>query len=76
MEFVQLGFGFMRIFVPILKLVGYSFKNYFTIRQPRELIMTFDDLKKRTNSPFVLSLKRHSIELLTAEVYGFFNTNW
>ncbi|XP_034250845.1 head-specific guanylate cyclase [Thrips palmi] len=58
MDMVQLGAGFMRIFGRELLTTGKAFCNYFTLKRPKGLTLSFDAILERVNTPFLLSIKR------------------
>ncbi|XP_050303714.1 head-specific guanylate cyclase-like [Anthonomus grandis grandis] len=64
MELVQLGIGFMRLFGQQLKSIeGTTVSTYFEFRRPRSITLTFNEIVKRANTPFVLALKnRQSLD--------------
>lgn len=59
LELVQLGSGFMRLFGRLLKTSGTSVSTYFEFNRPRSLTLSFNEIVKRANTPFVLALKQH-----------------
>ncbi|CAH0560351.1 unnamed protein product, partial [Brassicogethes aeneus] len=60
MELVQLGSGFMRLFGTLLKDCGTSVSTYFEFRRPRNINLSFNEIVKRTNTPFMLAIKQLS----------------
>ena len=48
------------IYLPIVLVwvSGAAFSNYFTLRRPRGLTLSFEAILERVNTPFLLSLKR------------------
>ncbi|XP_060531706.1 head-specific guanylate cyclase isoform X1 [Cylas formicarius] len=58
LELVQLGSGFMRLFGRFLKTCGTSVATYFAFNRPRSITLSFNEIVKRANTPFVLALKR------------------
>lgn len=60
LELVQLGSGFMRLFGCLLKSSGTSVSTYFEFNRPRSLTLSFNEIVKRANTPFVLALKEHT----------------
>ncbi|XP_052120545.1 head-specific guanylate cyclase [Frankliniella occidentalis] len=58
LELVQLGAGFMRIFGKELHTTGAAFSNYFTLKRPKGLTLSFEAILERVNTPFLLSLRR------------------
>ncbi|XP_012287287.1 head-specific guanylate cyclase [Orussus abietinus] len=57
LELVQLGTGFMRIFGHRLNQLGREISTYFVFTRPRGVSITFHEILKRANTPFVLTLK-------------------
>ncbi|KAG7203637.1 hypothetical protein KM043_013672 [Ampulex compressa] len=57
-ELVQLGVGFMRIFGHHLNRLGREISTYFIFTRPRGVTLTFHEILKRANTPFVLTLQR------------------
>ncbi|XP_017766101.1 PREDICTED: head-specific guanylate cyclase [Eufriesea mexicana] len=58
LELVQLGVGFMRIFGHHLNRLGREISTYFAFTRPRGVTLTFHEILKRANTPFVLTLQR------------------
>ncbi|XP_072401486.1 head-specific guanylate cyclase [Diabrotica undecimpunctata] len=58
LEFVQLGTGFMRLFGQFLTTCGASVATYFEFQRPRNITLSFDEIVKRANTPFLLSIKK------------------
>ncbi|XP_001602491.2 head-specific guanylate cyclase [Nasonia vitripennis] len=58
LEFVQLGVGFMRIFGHQLNRDGRDISTYFLFTRPRGVTLTFHEILKRSNTPFVLTLQK------------------
>ncbi|XP_017878622.1 head-specific guanylate cyclase [Ceratina calcarata] len=58
LELVQLGVGFMRIFGQHLNRLGREISTYFIFTRPRGVTLTFHEILKRANTPFVLTLQR------------------
>ncbi|CAK9825073.1 Head-specific guanylate cyclase [Anthophora retusa] len=58
LELVQLGVGFMRIFGHHLNRLGRMISTYFVFTRPRGVTLTFHEILKRANTPFVLTLQR------------------
>lgn len=58
LELVQLGVGFMRIFGQHLNRLGREISTYFAFIRPRGVTLTFHEILKRANTPFVLTLQR------------------
>ncbi|KAK9497083.1 hypothetical protein O3M35_004460 [Rhynocoris fuscipes] len=56
LEFVQLGTGFAAIFGSILDEIGVKFYKYFELVKPNGVEIIFDDIIKRSQSPFVLKI--------------------
>ena len=57
LELVQLGIGFMRIFGHHLTRLGRDISTYFIFAKPRGVTLTFHEILKRSNTPFVLVLQ-------------------
>ncbi|XP_076621195.1 guanylate cyclase 1 soluble subunit alpha 2 isoform X1 [Colletes latitarsis] len=57
-ELVQLGVGYMRIFGHHLNRLGREISTYFVFTRPRGVTLTFHEILKRANTPFVLTLQR------------------
>ncbi|KAJ8944006.1 hypothetical protein NQ318_021721 [Aromia moschata] len=60
MELVQLGSGFMQLLGDMIRKCGSSVTTYFEIYRPRSLRLSFDSIIKRSNTPFVLGLRKSS----------------
>lgn len=58
LELVQLGSGFMRLFGSYLAKYGTQAATYFEFHRPRSSVLCFNEIVKRTNSPFVLAIKK------------------
>lgn len=58
LELVQLGVGFMRIFGHSLNRLGREISTYFVFTRPRGVTLTFHEILKRANTPFVLTLRK------------------
>nr|CAD7424003.1 unnamed protein product [Timema monikensis] len=58
LEMVQLGAGFMRLFARDLNNLGAYVGTYFEFKQPRGLALTFTEIVKKANTPFVLVIRR------------------
>lgn len=58
LELVQLGAGFMRLFGCVLNRHGTSVATYFEFHRPRGITVSFSEIVKRANTPFVLVLKK------------------
>lgn len=57
MEFTQLGSGFSKIFKRYLKTHGRLATTYLQFKRPKELTVDFREISRRTNTPFMLSLR-------------------
>lgn len=57
LELVQLGSGFMRLFGSMLTSCGTSAATYFEFHRPRSIILSFSEIIKRANTPFVLAIR-------------------
>lgn len=69
LEFVQLGAGFVRLFGCVLGTSGAAVATYFTLHRPRGVTLSFSDIVKRANTPFVLMLRKPpELEEFPAEV--------
>lgn len=60
LDFVQLGSGFMQLFGGFLASQGKAVASYFEFRRPRSMTLSFEDIVKRANTPFVLVIRRPS----------------
>ncbi|CAH1958858.1 unnamed protein product [Acanthoscelides obtectus] len=58
LELVQLGSGFMRLFGRYLMKCGTSVATYFEFRRPSSITLAFKHIVERTNTPFVLVVKK------------------
>lgn len=58
LELVQLGVGFMRIFGHHLNSIGRVISTYFVFTRPKGVTLTFHEILKRANTPFVLALQK------------------
>ncbi|EZA55251.1 Head-specific guanylate cyclase [Ooceraea biroi] len=68
LELVQLGVGFMRIFGHHLNRHGREISTYFAFTRPHGVTLTFHEILKRANTPFILTLQRpHGIDKYPAE---------
>ncbi|XP_020284314.1 head-specific guanylate cyclase [Pseudomyrmex gracilis] len=68
LELVQLGVGFMRIFGHHLNRLGREISTYFVFTRPHGVTLTFHEILKRANTPFILTLQRpHGIDKYPAE---------
>lgn len=69
LELVQLGVGFMKIFGHHLNRLGREISTYFIFTRPHGVILTFHEILKRANTPFILTLQRpDSVDKYPAEV--------
>lgn len=69
LELVQLGVGFMRIFGHHLNRLGREISTYFVFTRPHGVTLTFHEILKRANTPFILTLQRpHGVDKYPAEV--------
>lgn len=69
LELVQLGSGFMRLFGCLLKKYGTTAATYFEFHRPRSMMLSFEEIVKRANTPFVLAIRRiPQVETFPAEV--------
>ena len=57
LEMVQLGAGFMQLFARDLQTLGTSVATYFEFRRPKGVALCFNEIVKRANTPFVLSIR-------------------
>ncbi|XP_018338477.1 PREDICTED: head-specific guanylate cyclase isoform X1 [Trachymyrmex septentrionalis] len=68
LELVQLGVGFMKIFGHHLNRLGRGISTYFVFTRPHGVTLTFHEILKRANTPFILTLQRpHDIDKYPAE---------
>lgn len=58
LELVQLGSGFMRLFGCLLNKFGTAAATYFEFHRPRSLTLSFNEIVKRANTPFVLAIRK------------------
>ncbi|KAF5285335.1 hypothetical protein FQA39_LY04434 [Lamprigera yunnana] len=58
LELVQLGSGFMRLFGCVLKTCGTTASTYFEFHRPRSITLSFNEIIKRANTPFVLAIRK------------------
>lgn len=69
LELVQLGVGFMKIFGHYLNRLGREISTYFIFTRPHGVSLTFHEILKRANTPFILTLQRpHGVDKYPAEV--------
>lgn len=69
LELVQLGSGFMRLFGCVLTSCGTVAATYFEFRRPRNISLSFNEIVKRANTPFVLAIRKPlGVESFPAEV--------
>lgn len=69
LELVQLGAGFMRVFGCMLTTHGTTATTYFEFHRPKSLTLSFKEIVKRANTPFVLAIKKLSgVNTFPAEV--------
>lgn len=68
LEIIQMGKGFSKLFKGSLPTHGRSAINYFNFKRPTNLTINFREIKRRSNTPFVLSLKSHPGVKSAAEV--------
>ncbi|XP_044254715.1 head-specific guanylate cyclase isoform X1 [Tribolium madens] len=57
LDLVQLGSGFMRLFGRLLASLGKSVATYFEFHRPRSITLSFVEIIKRANTPFVLAIR-------------------
>ncbi|KAL6256937.1 hypothetical protein P5V15_011872 [Pogonomyrmex californicus] len=68
LELVQLGVGFMKIFGHHLNRLGREISTYFVFTRPHGVTLTFHEILKRANTPFILTLQRpHDVDKYPAE---------
>ncbi|XP_070168174.1 guanylate cyclase 1 soluble subunit alpha 2 [Polyergus mexicanus] len=68
LEIVQLGVGFMKIFGHHLNHLGREISTYFVFARPHGVTLTFHEILKRANTPFILTLQRpHGVDKYPAE---------
>jgi len=69
LELVQLGVGFMKIFGHHLNRLGREISTYFVFTRPHGVTLTFHEILKRANTPFILTLQKpHDVDKYPAEV--------
>ena len=69
LDLVQLGAGFMRLFGRMLTSCGKSVATYFEFHRPRSITLSFGEIVKRANTPFVLAIRNlPGVEAFPAEV--------
>lgn len=75
LEMVQIGAGFMRLFGQKLTTCGASVATYFDFQRPRSITLSFQEIIKRANTPFVLAIRKiPGTTFLHAEVSQFQRT--
>lgn len=57
LEFLQLGKGFSRLFKNYIPTYGRNAITYFKFRRPRNLELKFNEITRRTNTTFLLSVR-------------------
>jgi hypothetical protein len=67
----------MQLFARDLRTLGTSVATYFEFRRPRGIALCFNEIVKRANTPFVLSIRwpDSTAEDRLAEVSGKLNYN-
>lgn len=69
LDLVQLGSGFMRLFGRMLATCGTTVATYFEFHRPRSITLSFGEIIKRANTPFVLAIRNlPGVEAFPAEV--------
>lgn len=68
LEIIQMGKGFSKLFKGSLPTHGRSVTTYFNFKRPINLTINFREIKRRSNTPFVLALKSHPGVKSAAEV--------
>lgn len=68
LEIIQMGKGFSKLFKGSLPNHGRTAISYFNFKRPTNLTLNFREIKRRSNTPFVLSLKSHPGVKSAAEV--------
>lgn len=69
LELVQIGSGFMRVFGCLLTTYGAAASTYFEFHRPRSLTLSFPEIVKRANTPFVLAIRKQTgVQTFPAEV--------
>ncbi|XP_076766948.1 guanylate cyclase 1 soluble subunit alpha 2 [Xylocopa sonorina] len=58
LDLVQLGAGFVRIFGHYLNRFGREMSRYFVCTRPHGIVLTFNEIQRRANTPFVLTLQK------------------
>lgn len=72
LDIIQMGKGFSKLFKSSLTAHGRFVLTYFVFKRPKNLTIKFRDIKRRSNTPFVLSLKPLPGIKYAAEVKSFF----
>ncbi|XP_055532895.1 head-specific guanylate cyclase [Wyeomyia smithii] len=57
LDLVQVGQGFSRLFKNYMATSGLSAGTYFRFKRPRGLSLKFREIVRRTNTPFMISLR-------------------
>ncbi|GAB0094847.1 Head-specific guanylate cyclase [Sergentomyia squamirostris] len=57
LELLQLGHGFNRLFKHSLALYGRHATTYFRFKRPKGLSLNFMEIRKHTNTPFLLAIR-------------------
>lgn len=60
LELKQMGTGFSKVFKNHFATTGMSALSYFRFKRPRNLALKFREIARRTNTPFLVSLKAPS----------------
>lgn len=69
LEIIQMGKGFSKLFKGSFNSThGRSATTYFNFNRPINLTINFREIKRRSNTPFVLSMKSHPGVKSAAEV--------
>lgn len=68
LEIVQMGKGFSKLFKSSLPTHGRHVTTYFQFKRPTNLTIQFREIIRRSNTPFMLSLKSVSGKHFSSEV--------
>lgn len=72
LEMIQMGKGFSKLFKCSLLTHGKLATTYFNFKRPTNLTIKFRDIIRRSNTPFVLSVKSLPGVKYAAEVFEYF----
>lgn len=66
----MIGRGFSKLYKPCLNTHGRLATTYFNFKRPKGLSFKFREIMRRTNTPFLISLKTPpGIQDFSAEVF-------